>query len=63
MVFVRSWNQVEQIAGQVSSARAAGWDVLTYLDVIESIGEADVLRRLALLEDRERRAISIVRPL
>jgi predicted Zn-dependent peptidase len=59
--FVRSWNGVEQIAGQVATARSQGWDVFGYPALVESIRLEDVLARAADL-DAGRRAVSVVRP-
>lgn len=61
--FVRSWNAVEQIVSQVTSARLNGWDVLSYVETVEQITLDDLHARLELLLDDTRRAVSIVRPL
>lgn len=61
--FVRSWNAVEQIVSQVTSARLNGWDVLSYVETVEQITLDDLHGRLDLLLDDTRRAVSIVRPL
>lgn len=61
--FVRSWNSVEQVVSQVTSARLNGWDVLAYVEAVEAVGLADLEAGLDLLLDPARRVVSIVRPL
>lgn len=61
--FVRSWNSVEQVVSQVTSAALNGWDVLTYVEAVEAVKLEDLARRLELLLDEGRRVVSVVRPL
>jgi predicted Zn-dependent peptidase len=60
--FVRSWNGVDQVAAQVSTAHTQGWDLFRYLELVEQVTLDRVVERLKTF-DRSRRASSIVRPL
>ncbi len=60
--FVRSWNAVEQVVSQVTSATLNGWDVLRYVEAVEAVKLDDLERGLDLLLDEERRVVSVVRP-
>ncbi|MCO5169379.1 MAG: insulinase family protein [Planctomycetes bacterium] len=61
--FVRSWNSVEQVVSQVTSARLNGWDVLAYVEAVEAVRHDDLAAGLDLLLDDARRVVSVVRPL
>lgn len=60
--FVRSWNSVEQVVSQVTSATLNGWDVLGYVEAVEAVTLEDLERGLDLLLDEGRRVVSVVRP-
>ncbi len=60
--FVRGFNAVDQVVSHVAQARLQGWDLFSYLDVVEAIGLDDVARRLETAFDPARRAVSVVRP-
>lgn len=57
--FVRSWNGVDQVAAQVSTAWTQGWDLFRYLELVEQVTLERVVERLKTF-DRQRRASSIV---
>lgn len=61
--YLRGFNSVEQVASGEADATLRGWDLLKYLDILESITLDSVHERLNALFAPERRAVSIVRPL
>lgn len=60
--FVRSWNGVEQVVSQVTSARLNGWDVLGYVEAVEAVKLGELEAGLELLLDDAKRVVSVVRP-
>jgi predicted Zn-dependent peptidase len=59
--FLLAFNSVEQVACGEADATLQGWDLLTYLDLLQSLTLEETLERLELY-DPSRRAISLVRP-
>jgi predicted Zn-dependent peptidase len=60
--FLRAFNSVEQVACGEADATLQGWDLLAYLDLLESLSLDEVQDRLAVF-DPARRAVSVVRPI
>ncbi len=59
--FLLAFNSVEQVACGEADASLQGWDLLNYLDLLQSLTLDETLERLALY-DPSRRAISLVLP-
>jgi len=61
--FVRSFNSLQGVALGEADSALEGWDLLGYLDLLESIDLPRLEARLGELFAPEGRAVSIVRPL
>lgn len=61
--FLRSFNSLESIAIGEADSSLQGWDLLEYLDLLESITLERVTARLEQVFAPERRAVSVVLPL
>ncbi len=61
--YIRSFNALEAVASGEADAALQGWDILRYLELLESITLADVQAHLGPLFDPEQRAVSLVLPL
>jgi predicted Zn-dependent peptidase len=60
--FLRSFNSLEYVGTGYAESYFQGWDFLRYLDILEPIGMADLVKRLGDVFPEEGKAISIVRP-
>ena len=61
--FMRSFNSLEGTACGEADSRLQGWDLLRYLEILESIELKDLQARLPTLFEPERQAVSVMRPL
>jgi len=61
--YLKGFNSVEQMAGREVDAHLEGWDLLGYLELLESITLDEVTALLPALLGEERRAVSLIRPL
>jgi predicted Zn-dependent peptidase len=61
--FVRSFNSLQGVALGEADSALENWDLLEYLDLLETVTVESLEERLAGILGPERRAVSIVRPL
>lgn len=61
--FVRSFNSLQGVAIGEADSTLDGWDLLDYLDMLETIDAKRLRARLDAILAPERRAVSIVNPL
>jgi predicted Zn-dependent peptidase len=60
--YLKGFNSVEQMASREADSHLEGYDLLRYLDLLESITLADLEATLRRLYDPARRALSVVKP-